>query len=90
MSDEDLERRLSAYEYVICLCDHALFDKEKMAQYSRKFVDITGFEDQGIAAVLADPVNDAKATSESPTDTPRRPWPPAATTTNCLPPGRAR
>jgi len=64
MSDEDLERRLNAYEYVICLCDHALFDKEKMARYSRKFVDLTGFEEQGIAAVLADPVNDAKANSE--------------------------
>jgi predicted RND superfamily exporter protein len=35
-----------------------------MARFSRKFVDITGFEDQGIAAVLVDSVNNANATSQ--------------------------
>ena len=52
MSDEDLQKRFAGYEYVICLRDHAVFDKLKYAKFSKKFIDLTGFEQNGVAAVL--------------------------------------
>lgn len=54
MSDEDLQKRLAGYEYVICLRDHAAFDKLKYDKFSKKFIDLTGFEKNGVAAVFDD------------------------------------
>ena len=52
MSDEDLQKRFAGYEYVIYLRDHPAFDKLKYEEFSKKFIDLTGFEKNGIAAVL--------------------------------------
>jgi uncharacterized protein len=54
MSDEDLEKRFAGYEYVICLRDHAVFDKSKYKKFSKKFIDLTGFEQNGVAANFDD------------------------------------
>jgi hypothetical protein len=54
MSDEDLQKRFTGYEYVICLRDHAVFDKSKYKKFSKKFIDLTGFEQNGVAANFDD------------------------------------
>ena len=54
MSDEDLQKRFAGYEYVICLRDHVVFDKLKYDKFSKNFIDLTGFEQNGVAAVFDD------------------------------------
>jgi predicted RND superfamily exporter protein len=62
-SDEDLQKKFAGYEYVICLRDHAAFDKLKYAKFSKNFIDLTGFEKNGVAAVLGGEQTVSHATS---------------------------
>ena len=55
LSEEQWKSRLANYDYVISVADHSVFDTKLIAANSTNFIDISGFDQQGLATVLKTP-----------------------------------
>ena len=52
LTPEQWSSRLAAYDYVISVGDHPLFDKKMIAENVEHFIDIGGFDEKGVSQVL--------------------------------------